>query len=126
MIVTERRSNLTRTSIREYAAALRDRYRQASKADKNRMLDEFCQVTGYHRKSAIRLLCHPPKAITERRGRSKEYCTDAAQGFKVAWEATDRVCSKRLAPFLPELIPTLERRKELVSRTPPGRLRPLR
>jgi hypothetical protein len=29
--------------------------------------------------------------------------------LKIAWEATGRVCSKLLAPFLPELIDSLER-----------------
>lgn len=33
--------------------------------------------------------------------------------LRIAWEATDRICSKRLAPFLPELIPILEPDKEL-------------
>jgi len=29
--------------------------------------------------------------------------------LKIAWEATGRACSKLLAPFLPELIDSLER-----------------
>jgi hypothetical protein len=59
---------MTRGSIREYAAAVRPRYLSASKAEKTRILDEFCQVTGYHRKSAIGLLRHPPKGTGKRRG----------------------------------------------------------
>jgi hypothetical protein len=104
---------LTLTSIRELAAALRPRYQQASKVEKGRLLDQFCQITGYHRKSAIRLLRHAPKARTKRCGRRKEYGADLAQALRVAWESTDRICSKRLAPFLPELVPSLERHHEL-------------
>ena len=104
---------MTRGSIREYAAAVRPRYLKASKREKKRILDEFCQVTGYHRKSAIRLLRHPPKGAGKRRGRPKKYGLDLVPALRMAWEATDRICSKRLAPFLPELIPILERHKEL-------------
>lgn len=104
---------MTRASVQEYAMALRPRYLKACKREKQRILDEFCQVTGYHRKSAIRLLCHPPPGTTKRRGRPKKYGPDLVPGLKVAWEAADRICSKRLAPFLPELIPILERHKEL-------------
>jgi hypothetical protein len=104
---------MTRSSIVEYAAAVRPRYLRASKREKKRILDEFCQVTGYHRKSAIRLLCHPPKASGKRRGRPKKYGPDLVPALKVTWEAIDRSCSTRLAPFLPELVPILERHKEL-------------
>jgi hypothetical protein len=100
---------VTSRSIRELAAALHGRYLHTSKVDKGRLLDYFCEITGYHRKSAIRLLRHPPKARSKRGGRPKEYCAELAEALKVAWEATDRVCSKRLAPFLAELVPILER-----------------
>ena len=33
--------------------------------------------------------------------------------MKVAWEASDRMCSRRLQPFLPELVGVLERYGEL-------------
>ena len=104
---------MTRKSIKEYAAAVRVRYLNASKAQKRVILTEFCETTGYHRKSAIRLLRHPPKRSGKRRGRRREYGSDVAIALRVAWEATDRVCSKRLAPFLPELVPVLERQGEL-------------
>ena len=40
----------------EYLKAIHARYSQAPRAEEGRILDEFCQVTGYHRKSALRLL----------------------------------------------------------------------
>jgi hypothetical protein len=104
---------MTRTSIQEYADAIRGRYVKAGKAQKKAILDEFCQTTGYHRKSAIRLLCHPPRTVNKRRGRPRTYGPALAEALKVAWEATDRICAKRLAPFLPELVPILERQAEL-------------
>ena len=33
-----------------------DRYRQATRADKGKILDEFCAMCSYHRKHATRIL----------------------------------------------------------------------
>ena len=46
-------STATRTEV---LGAIRNRYREASKRDKSRMLDEFVALTGCHRKHAVRLL----------------------------------------------------------------------
>ena len=43
----------------EYVQAIYQRYRQAVRSDKQRSLDEFCAVTGHHRKHAIRVLNGP-------------------------------------------------------------------
>ncbi|MBI4311890.1 MAG: hypothetical protein HY681_08915 [Chloroflexi bacterium] len=43
----------------KYAEAIRGRYRKADRKEKGRMLAEFAEVTGYHRKSAIRLIGKP-------------------------------------------------------------------
>ena len=100
-------------SVREYAASLRPRYRLASRRDKSRLLDEFCRVTDRDRKVAIRLLRHPPKRARRRAGRPREYLTTLRPALEQMWEASDYLCSKRLAPFLPELLETLERHEEV-------------
>src|SRR5689334_24191533 len=41
---------------REITAAVVDRYRSAGRADKGRILDELCAVSGWHRKHAVRAL----------------------------------------------------------------------
>ena len=41
---------------RELLATIRDRYRESSKKEKGRILDEFIAVTGNHCKHGIRLL----------------------------------------------------------------------
>jgi len=104
---------MTRRSIREYAAAVRGQYLRGSRVEKRAMLDEFCKVTGYHCKSAIRLLHHVPSAPAKRPGRHKEYGSEFVLAIKVAWEATDCVCSKPLAPFVGQLVPILEGHGEL-------------
>ena len=104
---------MTRGSIRQYAAALRDRYLRASRAEQKIILNEFCKVTGYHRKSAIRLLHRERSAGSKRCGRAKEYGWDFVLALKVPWEATFCLCSKRLSPFLKQLLPLLEHHGEL-------------
>lgn len=100
-------------SVREYAASVRPRYRLASRRDKSRLLDEFCRVTQRDRKVAIRLLRRPPKRARRGAGRPREYPTTLRPALEQVWEASDYLCSKRLAPFLPELLETLERHGEV-------------
>ena len=77
------------------------------------MLDEFTQVTGLHRKAAIRLLNRPsqPRA-SKRRGRPCKYGAEVAGALKAIWEASDRLCSRRLQPFMPEMMKVLRQHNE--------------
>lgn len=104
---------MTRRSIIEYAQAIRDRYYRANKKEKSKILDEFTQVTGLHRKATIRLLTRlmQPKA-SKRRGRPLRYGADIQNALRAIWEASDRLCSKRLQPFLPEMVKVLRRHGE--------------
>ena len=104
---------MTRASIREYTEAIRWRYLRAPKKEKGKILDEFTKVTCYHRKATIRLLHRMNKpSANKKRGRPRSYDPTVVQALKVAWEATGRLCSKRLKPFLPELIKVLRRHGE--------------
>ena len=105
---------MTRGSMREYLDAVRGRYLKATRPEKGRILDEFTRVTGRHRKAAIRLLAHGYKeAIPGQRGRPRQYGPAVVDALKVAWETSDHMCSRRLQPFLPELLMVLERHEEL-------------
>ncbi|MDZ4247370.1 MAG: transposase family protein [Dehalococcoidia bacterium] len=104
---------MTRRSILEYAEAQRDRYFRASKEGKSKMLDEFTRVTGFHRKAAIRLLNRASRSAPgKRRGRKRQYGSGVAEALKGVWEASDRLCSKRLNPFLPEMVRVLRQHGE--------------
>ena len=103
---------MTRASIREYAEAVRERYFSASKKEKGKILDEFTKVTGCHRKAAIRLLCRGYRKMSKKQGRPRQYDAAVTEALKIAWDATDRLCSKRLQPFLPELVTVLKRHNE--------------
>jgi len=104
---------VTRRSIVEYVQAIRPRYIRASKAGKGKILEEFIQVTGQHRKAAIRALNRNNQpGASKRRGRPRKYRADVVEMLKAIWEASDRLCSKRLQPFLPEMVEVLRRHQE--------------
>lgn len=102
---------MTRRSILEYAKAVRPRYLRASKEIKTRILNEFIATTGMHRKSGIRLLNRQDVAVGRKRsGRPRCYNGEAEAALIKSWEITDRLCLKRLQPFLPELVKVLARK----------------
>ena len=97
----------------ELIDAIVERYRVERRADKQRILDEFVAVTGYHRKHAIRVLCRREKKPPASQSHSLRYGTDVREALIVLWEASDRLCSKRLKPMIPVLLPALERHGRL-------------
>ena len=106
---------LTHAARIELARSLRRRYQAASSRAKRRILDEFIAVSGYHPKYAIHLLNAAVTAVPARQPRARPTIYDAAakQALTVLWEASDRVCGKRLKPLLRLLVPALERHGHL-------------
>jgi hypothetical protein len=105
---------MTHTVRAELADAIRLRYRSATGKQKRKILDEFVASTGYHEKSAIRVLNGQP--VTNRRqtrNRPSLYDEAACGALIVMWEASDRVSGKRLKALLPILLPALERNGHL-------------
>jgi hypothetical protein len=104
-------SQATRT---ELTNAIRERYKAAVGKAKRRILEEFIAATGYHEKSAIRVLNSPPVAkVRQKRQRASLYDEATRAAIIVLWEASDRVCGKRLKALLPILLPALERNGHL-------------
>jgi len=107
-------------SRRELCVAVAIRYRQSPKSAKSPILDEFVESTGYSRKHAIALLSggNPvagnlrPGAI-RKRTRRRKYGPDVEQPLVHIWGVSGRLCPKRLIPFLPKFIDSLERFGEL-------------
>lgn len=102
-------------SKQELLEVVRPRYLQASKAEKQKILDEFTCATGYHRKHAIRVL---KNRASRSRGRKRTgyptmYRGEMVQALEQIWEIYGHICSKRLQPFLPEAIRVLERCQEI-------------
>ncbi len=100
-----------RGSKHEVIDALRRGYQAAGRVEKGRLIDEVVAVAGYERRYAQRLLrggtpYHGPRL--RRAGRARQYGAEVPRALEVAAEATGWICGKRLAPFLPEVIPALE------------------
>jgi hypothetical protein len=117
---------------REVLAAVAYRYRAAGRREKGRILDELTATTGWHRKHAVRALSQ--RVAARARSGSIDAAVASAVGdddslprrrrgkydgirdaLVVLWEASDRVCGKRLVAMIPALLLALEQH---------GRLRP--
>ncbi len=94
----------------ELLATVGEFYRDGTSGDKRRILDAFVLATGYHRKHSIRLLrlVGTSGKATIRRPRLRLYDEAVREALTVLWEASDRVCGKRLKALLPVLVPSLE------------------
>jgi len=101
----------------ELLEVVRPRYLKASKAEKQKILDEFTAATGYHRKHAIRILKNKVQVQNHLKGKTKTYQTiyagEVVKALEQIWEIYGHICSKRLQPFLPEAIKVLERCNEI-------------
>jgi len=101
----------------EYLKAIYPRYQPASRAEKQRILDEFCRVTGYHRKSALRLLNGPVPARRPPapRRRPPTYGTRVIQILAAIWRAAGSPWSVRLKALLPLWLPWARPRFRLTA-----------
>lgn len=105
---------MDRSAKIELAEVLRERYERSEKQAKSRILDEFVEITGYHRKYALRLLRKTmPPLPHEALGRRRVYGDAVKEALIVLWEASDRICGKRLKAILPELLKALESHEHL-------------
>jgi transposase InsO family protein len=91
----------------EYLKAIYTRYRKASRDLRALILNEFCQVCGYHRKYAIRLLNGPApqKAKPRPKTRRPTYSAKAISLLSLLWEAAGYPCSQRLKALIPLWLP---------------------
>jgi hypothetical protein len=98
----------------ELLAGVSVRYRASSRAEKSRIVDEFAAATGYHRKHAMRVLrVGPTIKRSVRRPSRRIYGEAEREALIVLWEASDRVCGKRLKAIVPVLIEAMVRHGHL-------------
>ncbi len=101
------------TTRDELVVALAGRYALGSRADRGRMLDEFAALTGHHRKHAMRLLRAGVSSGSSPRPERRMYGHATREALIVVWEASDRICGKRLRPLVPILVSAMERHGHL-------------
>jgi hypothetical protein len=108
------------------------RYRKARKKDKGGILDEFVATTGYNRNYASWVLSNWGREISRRlknwdkivlvkdpklkkkRIRLRIYDQAVLLPLKKVWGILNYPCGKRLKPFLKEIVPVLEKFREII------------
>jgi hypothetical protein len=103
---------------REVLEALGERYRNAGRPGKARILDEVVAITGYHRKHAIRVLDRTKQWVAFRAappGRTRVYDEAVREALIVVWEAADRICGRRLRAVVRGFVESMERHGHLLS-----------
>jgi len=102
------------TTRDELVAAIAGRYAWSGRLEKGRILDEFVAVTKMHRKHAQRLLRQgTPRQRSAPRPRRRIYDEAVREALILLWEASDRICGKRLKSLVPILIEAMERHGHL-------------
>ncbi|MCK5248160.1 transposase family protein [Candidatus Bipolaricaulota bacterium] len=111
-------------------------YKRATKKQKGSILDMLTELSGYNRSYAARVLRQRARYVVvgrsvvkgtkvtlvedertkrkkKKRKREGTYDKDVLAALKKVWMICDGICGKRLAPFLAEIVPVLERWGEL-------------
>lgn len=94
-----------------------ERYRRARKHEKGEILDTVCEVTGYSRDHAARLLRagpRPKEHAKRKRNRPRTYDAEFLFALRKVWATLDGICGKRLAAAMPHIVPVMERHGELM------------
>ena len=108
--MSHQRASLSYRARREVLAQIAPRYQEATGTQKILLLDRVVEMTGYGRKYAITLLNHLPKSTAcILRPRQPVYGPAVQEALFLAWRAIHYPCAQRLVPFLPSLLPFLER-----------------
>jgi hypothetical protein len=94
-------------SRRELFDSIRPQCQKANRKEKQTLLTGLLTATGLSRKHAIAILNKVPSAPAIRQ-REKKYDDAVAEALRTVWLAANKICSKRLIPFLPEFLKSLE------------------
>jgi len=99
---------------KEMLENVKNRYKELSWNEKRKVIDGLCSATGYERKYAISILNGSIKKNKRKKGAiNTQYTEDVKRALITIWEATNQICSKRLVPFIPDIIEALERHNHL-------------
>ena len=103
----------------EYLERMRERYHRAPRPTRGRLLDEVCEMTGYHRKAAMRLRRRDGAGRRGRRrgGRPRRDGPEVVTALRAIWTAAGYPWSVRLKALLPAWLPWARRRLRLTPAT---------
>jgi len=106
------------------------RYQKARKREKSKILDEFVELTGYNRKYGSWLLRNWGREVVVWRGSKRIvfigdikkqkkrqgkrfYDKEVEEALKKIWYILDFLCGRRLADYMEEILPKLEKLGEI-------------
>ena len=98
------RTQARRVLLQQVAPA----YHQASRSQKQHILVEFVTTTGYARKYAQWLLNHAEEVFASPGVLRRRYGPEVEEALVLVWKTLNRICAKRLIPFLPDMLENLE------------------
>jgi len=118
---------LTMKERRSVTAVVAKRYQKATKKEKSTILGEYIQLTRYNRCYAAFLLRNHGKKFRVnnntvlmgdcrkrvKRSRDRTYDEQVVRVLKKVWQIMGFICGKRLKPALEQVIPVLEKYKEI-------------
>lgn len=118
---------LTMKERRSVTAVVARRYQKATKKEKGTILGEYIQLAGYNRCYASFLLRNHGRRMSinnntvlvgdyrkrVKRIRDRTYDEQVVRVLKKVWLIMGYICGKRLKPALKEVIPVLEKYKEI-------------
>lgn len=91
---------------RAYLEEIRFRYRNSTKKKKGVILNEFCEVCGYTRKHAIKILKGRLSPRIQRPGpKSKYQRSDVFLALKEMWQLMNQMCSKKMVVAFKDWLP---------------------
>ena len=106
--------DISTTTRTEVLGSIRNRYAEASKRDRSRMLDGVRGPNGLSPKARRQAYGAVRRGGRPQPPRGKRIYDDAVrQALVVVWEAADRICGKRLKAALPSMVESLERHGHL-------------
>jgi hypothetical protein len=108
------RGLMTKESRIEVSNLLRDTYQQAFRDERVLIINELVRLTNFNRKHAIRVLNRKDAICLKPRKRTAKYDEELKQALIQVWVVLNRIASKRMVPFLPEIVPHLEKSGHLV------------
>ena len=103
---------MSEKSTEEILKIMRPKYARRGREARSRLLDEFCQLCGFERKYAIKLLGGKRRAqgaIHARSGSKAKYGEAERKVLKAIWLADEQPCGKRLKAAVPIWLPDYER-----------------
>jgi site-specific recombinase XerD len=106
------RTQARRVLLRQIAPT----YLQASRSQKQPILEEFVTATGYARKYALWLLNHVEEVFAPPATLRRRYEPEVEEALVLVWKTLNRICTKRLIPFLPDMLEMLEEQGHLQLR----------